>query len=145
MGRPLITFEVRGIPVPQGSKDAFVNPKTGKAIVVESGGAPHKNWRASVALRAQDAMNGSGLMDGPVRVTLTFRLPRPASEPKTKRTYPVKARSGDVDKLARAVLDALTGVVFGDDSQVVTLVVNKDFGDPGVRVKVWPLPSFRLA
>jgi len=35
----------------------------------------------------------------------------------------------DVDKLARALLDALTGVAYGDDAQVVEMHVCKTYGD----------------
>ncbi len=46
----------------------------------------------------------------------------------------------NVDNVARAVLDALTGCVFHDDSQVEKLMVEKVLSDrPRVRVKARPL------
>ena len=36
----------------------------------------------------------------------------------------------DVDKLARAALDALTGIVFKDDSQINRLIAVKGYGEP---------------
>jgi crossover junction endodeoxyribonuclease RusA len=89
-----------------------------------------------------------GLLLEAVRVTLAFYLPRPQSLPK-RVTAHVKAP--DLDKLTRAVFDALTGVVFHDDAQVVDLVATKRYacaGDPprvDIRVEpaaaVVPLPQ----
>lgn len=136
----VIGFDVVGTPSTQGSVRAFI--AGGRAHVAQGGSKASRealsSWREAVAAearRAQEqratAMGGQpGLWKCPIQIRLTFRLQRPASEPKTRRTWPVKARSGDVDKLARAVLDALTGVLIADDSQVVGLVVSKDWGDP---------------
>lgn len=49
----------------------------------------------------------------------------------------------DLDNVVKAVLDALNGTVFTDDSQVVSLVAGKDWQNaeegygPGVDVAVW--------
>ncbi len=42
----------------------------------------------------------------------------------------------DLDKLCRACLDSLTGIVWRDDSQVVRLEANKDYGAPGAMIWV---------
>ena len=36
----------------------------------------------------------------------------------------------DIDKLARCALDALTGIVFRDDAQIVDLHATKRYGEP---------------
>jgi len=76
-----------------------------------------------------------------VRVAATFCVKRPAGHFGTGRNagtlkasapaFPTTRAKGDVDKLARALLDALTGVYFADDSQVVDLRVRKLFADSG--------------
>jgi crossover junction endodeoxyribonuclease RusA len=129
-GPDVVTFNVVGLPATQGSKKAFINKKTQRPVIVDDNPAALKPWREAFASEARAAFAGTELLRCPVQVRLNFRLLRPASYPKTTRTWPIKARSGDVDKLARAVLDAITGVLIADDSQVIGLVVSKDWGDP---------------
>jgi Holliday junction resolvase RusA-like endonuclease len=48
----------------------------------------------------------------------------------------------DIDKLARAVLDCLSGTVIKDDSQVVILNVRKEYGDiDGVLIRVMTISN----
>ena len=122
-----ITFFVHGKAEPQGSTRAFI--VAGKPIIT-SANKNLKDWRTIVQLAA---MNHAHMFDGAVEVVLHFHLPRPASLPK-KVTHNVKRP--DVDKLARACLDAMTGVFFKDDSQVVALEAYKHYADPFIGVKV---------
>ncbi|OBA58655.1 hypothetical protein A5777_05945 [Gordonia sp. 852002-10350_SCH5691597] len=116
---------VPGVPAPQGSK-SFKGRRGGKAILIESSKAVGP-WRERVALAAHS--NAPGLSDGPVGIDLTFILPRPKSTPKRKPTPPATKRP-DIDKLARAILDALTGVWFTDDSTVIDLRATKRIAEP---------------
>lgn len=120
MSRPAdtVTFFVHGTPKPQGSKRAYVNKHTGKAHLVESSKGVG-TWRGDVRAAAVAVMGENPPSQRPLTVSVMFYMRRPKSHPKTKRTWPT-ARP-DVDKLARAVLDAVTGIVFQDDSQVVSL------------------------
>ena len=63
---------------------------------------------------------------GPVRVHVSFYLPKPKSAP--KRTIP-HVKKPDIDKLMRAILDALKGVVWTDDSQVTSISATKDYAE----------------
>jgi Holliday junction resolvase RusA-like endonuclease len=122
-------FTVAGIPAPQGSKKAFVRGK--KAILVESSDKV-KPWREAVAKEARQHFTDMNL--GPVFVEITFYMPRPKTLPKG-RTRPTVMP--DLDKLARSTLDALTGIAYKDDAQVVNLVLAKYYppGDtPGARI-----------
>lgn len=125
---------VPGVPAPQGSK-SFKGRRGGKAILIESSKAVGP-WRERVALAAHS--HARGLLGGPVSVDLAFVLPRPKSAP--KRTTPPAVKRPDLDKLARAILDALTGVWFADDSQVIDLRATKQIaeidGVPGVTITV---------
>jgi crossover junction endodeoxyribonuclease RusA len=91
------------------------------------------SWRRLVADVAQRYAPHDP-WDGPVGIDLHFGIPKPKSAPKRRRVWP--AKRPDLDKLTRAVLDALTYVIFADDSQVVELHASKDYGAPGVAVEI---------
>lgn len=127
-----VTFTVRGTPVPQGSAKPFI---AGGRARLATRSAPLMAWRTAIATAASTAMGDEPVIDGPVNVRATFHLPRPASAPK-RVTLP--ATRPDLDKLLRALLDGITGVVVGDDSRVVRVIAEKVYGlAPGVTVTVW--------
>lgn len=121
----MLSFFVPGKPAPQGSK-RYLGVKGGKGITVESSKAVAP-WRADIRDGAEKAMAagqaGYGAGDAVV-VQLLFVMPRPVSTP--KRRTPAAVKRPDLDKLARAVLDALSSAgVWIDDSQVVELAASK--------------------
>lgn len=137
-----ITFFVPGLPKPQGSKKAFIRPGAKFPTMIESAGKPLKDWRETVEAFAKRV----GLsLPGQVKVYLDFRLPRPKSHFHTgKRAGQLRpeapewhAQKPDIDKLSRAVLDALTNVVIEDDSRVVKLIAGKRFdSEPGCWIRI---------
>ena len=118
----IIEFTVPGRAAPQGSKAFKGFTKTGHAILAESSTAVGP-WRKRVAICAHNAMQGKPPTDSAVVVRVGFILPRPKSAP--KRSTPLAVKRPDIDKLGRAILDALSGVIFCDDSQVVDLTLSK--------------------
>lgn len=120
-----------GIPAPQGSKTPWgseANPNT-------------KPWRANVAAEAalhRDQITGDSLAAGPLKIIVAFYFPRPKSHYRTgkhagelKDTAPTYcATKPDLDKLQRAIGDALTGVLIRDDSQIVKWDATKLYGEP---------------
>ncbi len=126
----LIAFQVHGLPVPQGSTRAWV--VNGKPIITSSAKGL-ASWRRLVADVAQRFAPNQPWI-GPVGIELHFGLPKPKSAPKRRRVWPDKRP--DLDKLTRAVLDALTYVVFADDSQVVDIRASKEYGAPGVVIEI---------
>lgn len=135
--RHVCAFDAVGVPQPQGSMRAFW--RGNKAVVTTDNPQLHY-WREIVGWAAREAMAGQPLVQRPYEVYLhlTFRLPRPPSLPK-RRVHPTT--KPDLDKLLRASFDAMTGVVFTDDSQCVGCRVNKRYAEPGeqpgVSVEVW--------
>jgi len=126
----VIRFQVHGLPIPQGSTRSWV--VNGKPIIT-SAAKGLSSWRRLVADVAQRYAPEEP-WEGPVGIELHFGLPKPKSAPKRRRVWPDKRP--DLDKLTRAVLDALTYVVFADDSQVVDLRATKDYAPPGVVVEI---------
>ena len=122
----MIDFRIAGIPVPQGSARAR-SDGAGHAFVVRENRSNLVAWRHSISDEARKAMALRPAYAGPVKVRLEFLLPKPKSRPK-KDKWP--DRKPDLDKLARAALDGLTGVVYVDDAQVVALEARKWFFDP---------------
>ena len=102
---------------------------------------PIKAWKK--VLKESLLLQGPYKMfEGPVAVDLKFRIPRPKSHFSKKgllsaegmlNRWPLSKRHGDVDNLAKAVLDVMTEVgIWEDDALVVGLVVEKEF-TPGGR------------
>lgn len=120
-GLILLKVFVPGHPSVKGN---LVGYKMGNRVrLVERSGETQRAWSAMVRDRADQARWRAGPHPGAVSCAIDFVLPRRKSAPKT-RTDP-HTRKPDVDKLARAVLDALTGVTWLDDAQVVDLRVTK--------------------
>jgi Holliday junction resolvase RusA-like endonuclease len=88
-------------------------------------------WREVIGWAAREATGE--LIEVPCSVAAVFYLPRPASIPKHVR-YPGKRP--DLDKLIRACLDAMTGIVFKDDSLVVTVDACKRYVESGHQLGV---------
>lgn len=163
-----ITLRVYGEPKPAGSKSAGVAYRkdgagnrvpvltergTIRTFVKDSSGEPGRVWRNQVAGMAAEGWAGRPLLDCPLYVEMTFFVARSkghfgsgrnagrlrASAPAFPATRP------DVLKLARAVEDALTNVLWRDDARIVCGPNEKVFAGPsepiGVEVRVWTLPA----
>lgn len=134
----ILQFFVAGDAKPQGSKRGFVT-KSGRVAMVEMAGTPLKKWREAIAWKARGeaAKIAWEKTDAPVSVKLIFEVRKPK-----KPKYPHPAVRPDLDKLTRAVLDALTdsGLIWSDDSQVVRLLAEKKYaqsGKEGVTILLW--------
>jgi len=111
-----ISFFVPGIAIPKQSYRA-----------VHGGGYtdPHvKDWQDTVAKSANLAMAGKDMFLGYVSVEFQFFLPN--------------KRRKDWDNLSKCVSDALNGIVYKDDSQVIMAHIEKaiEKDEPGVYVLV---------
>lgn len=98
-------------------------------------------YRTAVGLLARRAWRGRPLRSpAGVAVTVTFCLPQPAT---TTNPMPTGTTKGvyDLDKLVRACLDAMQGVVYENDSQVVELHARKCWGRPSTEVTVTEVPG----
>ncbi len=113
--------------------------RPGTLLISRSTGRPFLRKRNTAwAQRIADAAAASpppALLEGPLRATLTFRMPRPTTGKAAKRPHPcVKP---DVERLASGCLDQLQGIVYRDDAQIVSLLLVKQYeGAPGVTIGV---------
>ena len=87
-------------------------------------------WRKVIADAALVA--GCKPIDSPIIISMRFILKRPKSVTRKHPTVPP-----DSDKLVRGCFDALTGIAYKDDSQVIKLTASKEYGEiPGVEVEI---------
>lgn len=142
-----ITFEVLGKPQPKGSKRSFpiMNRKTGFPILGK-GGRPIINtvednpnagkWMQAVAYAFKvenGKKNDARLFEGALRLEVVFYLLRPQghltkSGKLSSSWKPFPTVKPDITKLVRGIEDALNGVAWRDDSQIVDQKVSKRYG-----------------
>ena len=130
-----ISFFVSGDPSPKGSKTAVV--RGGRAVLLDGRRGPARAkyalWRDSVAMYARIAMqvgHTHGVhapLDGPLSIEVVFYLLRPKNETKAQRARAWHTVRPDADKLLRAVLDPLSGVVITDDARIALVRVAKRY------------------
>lgn len=110
---PIVTVSVEGSPVQQGNLSVG---RQGQQYW--SNGKELRAWRTEIAKATQEALDlvapNWEPTKGAVGLNMVFIHKRPKS--RAKDVYKVTAP--DADKLLRAVFDALTGVLYHDDSQV---------------------------
>jgi Holliday junction resolvase RusA-like endonuclease len=121
-----IVFEVPGDPKGKG-RPRFARMGTFTKVYTDK---QTLNYEEHIALMAKKAIGASDPLKRPVTVCLYVRLPIPKSYPKGR----VKAcldglerpcKKPDIDNIAKSYLDAMNGIIFLDDTQVVELNVKK--------------------
>ena len=129
MNDRLIEFTVPGMAAPQGSK-RLVRLRNGRTVMFDQC-KRLKSWRTAVAYEAGRAWVGPPAAVA-CAISVEFVFERPKSHWRKAGTLtnkaPLHPGKPDIDKLCRALLDGLTGVVMVDDSQVVWLNAHKRFG-----------------
>ena len=146
MGRLVVRFFVPGTPRPGGSKRVFLNSKTGKPIVTDAAGKGNREWRNAVMDFAQQAYQHEPL-SGILGLSVTFVMPHPKSHYRKggtlKQNIPTyHGLRPDATKLLRSTEDALTGILWLDDAQIVEQFVRKVYGlNPGAEIVVEELTA----
>ena len=129
-----LRFIVDAEPRSQGSMTAVYNRKLGVARVRHANAPALASWRNLVREAARRVH--ASKWDGPIGIRISFGIKAPQN---TKHGYP---KSPDLDKLLRGVLDALTGVCYIDDSQVVKIEAQKIW-EPVTIIEVWRIEKQR--
>lgn len=137
-------IEIRIPGAPQGKGRArSMRLKSGQTIHY----TPEKTrtYEGVIKSLAIDAM-GDGLpFGGPLELEIVCTYPVAASWPAWKRELALAGQLAatvkpDLDNVAKAVKDALNGVVWGDDTQVIRALITKVYGErPQVIARVRPL------
>ena len=125
-----VTFFVAGNPVPQPRPRVAVRGRHAMAYVPRDH-AVHQ-WRRRVREEAkrQVTENPAVVRCESFEVFVSVLVRRP-------RTTKLRRPKPDVDNYAKAILDAMTGVVWEDDSQVVQLGVRKAWAARGEQPGAW--------
>lgn len=132
----MIEFIVLGKPEPAGSKKAVPMGRRWGVVDDNRKAGP---WKETVGKVALVEMNGRPPLEGPLRVSLTFLIARPDSHLLSDgvslgaigRARPQHVFRPDVLKLARAVEDGMTGVVYVDDGQIIEEHLQKRWAQAG--------------
>lgn len=153
----MISLDVVGKPAPKGSMRAIL--VRGHAVLIPGGSSVNQReliaWARAVRDRATEAIGSDNVpmyVDIALEVGLVFRVERPRGHFGTGKNASRLLASApahpsvkpDIDKLARATLDALTGVLFDDDARIAVLTVVKQWGSPsGVTITLRPVPPLQ--
>lgn len=126
----VLEFTVAGKAATKGSGRTIPHAKTGKPIYLHDNPRT-KEWQAAIGWSARASLRGLGVPfpTGPVSMAVVFYLPRPKTL-LTKRKAPLAiphVKKPDVDKNLRAAFDALSGIVWTDDSQVTDVIARKRY------------------
>jgi len=134
----VLTYSMSGLPRGQGRPRATA--RGGFASVYKA--SADRKYEQSVAKVAAAAMAGRDPMEGPLSVSLRFRMAIPKSA--TKRVKASMAAGEippctkpDLSNLVKAIEDAMNGIVYVDDCQIVRAFQTKIYAEqPGVDVRV---------
>jgi len=144
----MIHFFVPGQPQGKGRARAF---SKGNGKIGHYTPAKTRSYEGEIKARAMQAMGANKATDKPISLDLALNYEIPKTWPKWKRHL---ALTGDIvptvkpdsDNVTKAIKDALNGIAWNDDCQVVYLVVSKSYSEsPGVLVSVHRLLAKRKA
>ena len=110
-----------------------------------------KPWRQDVKHAAIERKPADWNTAAPMILSVVFRFQRPKSHfnksglRSSAPQHCTSASNGDLDKLLRSTNDALTGILFDDDRQVVSIDATRRYciGDepPGAIITLTPLST----
>ena len=129
----MVNFMVEGTPVPKGRprfarRGKFVSTYSPKTTV---------DYETKVAEAAQLAMGSSEPLETPVGAYIYITLPIPASYSKKRKQDCLSGnerptKKSDIDNYCKAIFDGMGGIVFLNDSQIVSLHSTKVYGTIGM-------------
>lgn len=143
--RPLdrLSVWVSGTPIPQGSVVPVLSKTTGKPFVKQAS-KKLPAWRRDIVAEVKRMLETQAehgfewvVNDEPYALDLWFIFDRPKSQSKAERESMWRWRRPDIDKLVRAVMDALeVAGVLADDARIVDLKATKSYAQENQRAGV---------
>lgn len=128
-GRPRGKGAGRAAVTPHGFAHVYTDPKT-------------RSYESQLRFAAQQAMAGANPTAQPIAVHIDVRLQIPNSWSKKKRAGALAGvvaatTKPDCNNFSKA-LDALNGIIWVDDRQIVDERIQKRYAEqPGLTIKVW--------
>ena len=129
----IVNFLIEGTPVPKGRprfarRGKFVSTYSPKTTV---------DYETKVSDAAKLAMGASEPLETPVAAYIYITLPCPSSYSKKRKAACLSGqerptKKSDIDNYCKAIFDGMNGIVFADDSQVVSLHATKVYGTVGM-------------
>ena len=145
-GRVTLAFTVYGVPLTKGNHRA-IRVKGMQFPIVTETNRKVASWQQLVAEGASRAVAqvpeaDRVLLAGGVRLTIAYYFPRPKKFAR-RGVFVHHATKPDLDRLERAILDALTAVAYHDDKQVTEIVAGKYYAavDAPARVDIAVEPA----
>lgn len=139
----MIRFRIPGQPQGKGRARAFVrNGHVGHYTPAKT-----RSYEGVITTLAMEAMQGREPSKKPIRINIMCLFEVPQSWPQWKREAALRGEilptvKPDLDNVEKAVKDALNGVVWRDDCQVVADSKESRYSDtPEVIVAVWEIES----
>lgn len=133
-----VEFWVPGQTKTERKRQRIITSGTRQFVGARTDEPDRKDWKNWVRLMAKQHCPEP--LHGPLALTLTVQKPKPASLPKrptAKHPWPdAWMQRPDVDNYVKLAQDALHGICYIDDGQIVELHARKQFGEPGLRVRI---------
>ena len=97
--------------------------------------AEYTEFKNGLGYFALQAMKGREPMTGAIKLHADFYKRKPKKI--TSRNW------GDLDNHLKSVLDALNGIAYLDDAQVVSISGTKNFGEPHINIELEEILNWR--
>jgi Holliday junction resolvase RusA-like endonuclease len=132
-----IKIEVMTRPVPQ-ARPRFSRGKSFFGKVRAYDPERSRNYKEFISWHAKTKAKELGIVE-PIKGAVTMELVFQMGEPNWYGNGKYHTKRPDIDNLTKAVKDALKGIIYADDSQIVEAHLYKQYGVPKVIITVTAL------
>lgn len=135
-------FVIEGKPQGKARARTFYNPKLGRVQSMTPENTVLYENLVKQSFTQQTAEDVRWFNKEPLVICITAYYPIPASTTKKDRQLIaigklLPTKKPDADNVAKVICDALNGVAYGDDTQIIKLVVLKAYTEGQPRVQVY--------